>query len=210
MRVASKRAPLTVSASLLALTMLGGFAPQKPFAECVADPEGQLALSYADFDQGVAPDGDGPRFEWGWRAIAQDEGCYAAVAELIARWRAQNGDGLNRMHRGTLALHEGQFRAAAGDVDAALPLIEEGRLAFSDAAGNAYIDAIVAFVQSDRPALLAARERLLAVPEPANWAEIQRMFREQAGQDMRWPINIEPTDRLVECFGKPYPVMDEC
>ena len=68
----------------------------------------------------------------------------------------------------------------------------------------------MAFLRSDHDALIAARERLLAVPEPANWAELQRKFKEQAGQDMKWPLNIEATDTLVRCFGKDYPVMGEC
>ena len=72
------------------------------------------------------------------------------------------------------------------------------------------MDAIVAFLRSDRDALIAARERLLAVPEPPNWPELQRRFKEQAGQDRRWPLNIEATDALVRCFGKPYSLLGEC
>ncbi len=64
----------------------------------------------------------------------------------------------------------------------------------------------LAFLRHDRVALHAARERLVAVPEPANWAEQQRLFREQTGQEMRWPRNIEATDMLLACFGKPYPL----
>ena len=55
----------------LLLLLLGGAAPQKPYAECVADPEAYLALSFQEFDQGVRPVADGPRQEGGWREVAR-------------------------------------------------------------------------------------------------------------------------------------------
>jgi hypothetical protein len=162
-------------------------------------------MSYQDFDQGVQPVADGPRKEWGWREIANQEGCDTAAAILISRWRDHHGAGLNSFQQSIIAFHEGQMRAAGGDYSAAIPLIEAGRGGvFSDAAGQAYVDAFVAFLRSDRDALLAARERLLAVPEPANWPATQRAFKEQTGQEMKWPLNIEATDALVRCFGKSY------
>jgi len=168
-------------------------------------------MSFADFDQGVRPVADGPRQEWGWREIARQEGCDTAVAMLISQWRERHGASLNPPQQSFIAFHEGQLRAGSGDYSAAIPLIEEGRrYMFADAAGQAYVDAIVAFLRSDRDALIAARERLLAVPEPLNWPELQRKFKEQAGQDMKWPRNIEATDALVRCFGKPYSAYGEC
>ncbi len=196
--------------ALIAAAAALTFAPQKPFAECVPDPENYLAMSFQDFDQGVQAVPDGPRKEWGWREIAKQHGCETAVADLISQWRERNDASLNPLERSFIAFHEGQLRASGGDYAGALPLIEAGRVAFGDAAGQAYVDALAAFLRSDRDALIAARERLLAVPEPANWPELQRMFREQAGQEMRWPRNIEATDRLLQCFGKPYSALDEC
>lgn len=187
-----------------------GFAPQKPYSECVADPESYLALSFEDFDQGVQPVAGGPRKVWGWREIAKQQDCYTAVAILMSQWRERHGAALTPQQQSFMAFHEGQLRAGGGDYSSAIPLIEEGRYTFSSPAGEAYLDAIVAFLRSDHDALIAARERLLAVPEPANWAELQRKFKEQAGQDMKWPLNIEATDTLVRCFGKDYPVMGEC
>lgn len=185
-------------------------ASQKPYSECVPAPERYWAMSFEEFDQGVQPVTDGPRREWGWREIARQEGCDAAVAHLISQWRERHGASLSPVQRSFSAFHEGQFRASAGDYAGAIPLIEAGRGAFSDAAWQAYLDAMVAFLRSDREALIAARERLLALPEPDYWPELQRRFKEQAGQDMNWPQNIEATDTLVRCFGKPYPVLGEC
>jgi hypothetical protein len=202
---------------ILALPLLCGFggaaaaqAPQKPYAECVKDPETYLAMSYPDFDQGVRPVAGASRQEWGWREIANQEGCETAAAILISQWRERHGASLDPRSQSFLAFHEGQMRATGGDYQTAIPLIEAGRGFFNDPAGQAYVDAMVAFLRSDRDALIAARERLLAVPEPANWAETQRAFKEQAGQDMKWPLNIEATDSLVRCFGKPYADGGKC
>lgn len=195
---------------ILSLLLLSGFAPQKPYSECVKDPESYLALSFEDFDQGVQPVADGPRQEWGWREIARQKGCETAAAILISKWRARHGASLDRYRQSFMAFHEGQVRAGGGDYASAIPLIEAGRYAFSGPAGQAYVDAVLAFLRSDRDALIAARERLLAVPEPPNWPEMQRRYKEKAGQDMKWPLNIEATDMLVRCFGQPYPVFGEC
>lgn len=195
---------------ILSLLLLCGFAPQKPYSQCVKDPESYLALSFDDFDQGIQPVAEGPRQEWGWREIARQEGCYTAAAILISQWRDRHGASLDPRQQSFIAFHEGQLRAGGGDYSGAIPLIEAGRDMFGDAAGRAYVDAILAFLRSDRDALIAARERLLAVPEPPNWPAMQRAFKEQAGQDMEWPLNIEATDTLVRCYGKPYPVLGEC
>lgn len=186
------------------------FPPQKPYTECVKDPKSLLALSFQDFDQGVRPDGGGSREEWGWRPIGRQVGCETATAILISEWRQRHGADLSPGLQGFLALHEGMFRAGGGDYAGAIPLIEEGRTMTNDVTWQAYLDAIQAFLRSDHDALIAARERLLAVPEPPNWLETQRMYREQAGQEMEWPQNVEATNRLVRCFGKPYRVYDDC
>ena len=208
--------------SLLALGMVStpawgkeppqpSFAPQRPFAECVADAQSLLALSFEDFDQGVQPVAGGPREEWGWRPIARQPGCETAAADLISQWRARHGEELPAMLRSFMAFHEAQVRAGGGDHAAAIALIEESAQgSFGDEAWQAYVAALLAFLQHDREALLAARERLLAVPEPDNWAERQRQFREEAGQEMAWPRNIEATDTLVACFGKAYPLWGKC
>ncbi|MBT2134148.1 hypothetical protein KK137_07370 [Croceibacterium sp. LX-88] len=179
-------------------------AAQKSYSECVPDPESYLALSFQDFDQGIRPLADGSRQEAGWREINNQEGCQAAAAMLISQWRDRHSAGLHPTLQSFMAFHEGQIRAQGGDYAGAIPLIEAGRPAFADPAGQAYVDALLAFLRSDRDALIAARDRLLAVPEPPNWAEQQRAYKEQAGQDMKWPRNIEATDSLVRCFGKPY------
>ena len=201
-------APASAQVPLEAMPL--GTAPQKTYSECVTDPEPYLALSFEAFDQGVQPIADGPRRESGWREVARQEGCETAGADLISQWRERHGASLHPSRQSFLAFHEGQLRAGGGDHASAIPLIEAGRVNFSDAAGEAYVDAVLAFLRSDRGALLDARDRLLAVPEPPNWPEMQRAFKEQADQEMEWPMNIEATEVLVRCFGEPYPVFAEC
>ena len=180
---------------------------QRPFSECVAKPEEYLALGYRDFDQGVKADPHGAeRREWGWREVAARPGCETATAYLIAMWRTQHATEIDVNTREFLKFHEGQIRASAGDYAGAIPLIMSGyNRTPVQPEWTAYVDAILAFLKSDEPGLLAARDRLLKVPEPANWPKLQQLFREQAGQEMRWPMNIEATDMLLSCFGKGYP-----
>jgi hypothetical protein len=92
-----------------------------------------------------------------------------------------------------------------GDFVRGAKLIEAGRAFWDDKPeGRAYVDAILAFLHHDREGLLAARQRLLTVPEPANFAEYQQAFQHKTGLLPKWPQNIEAVDKLVECFGKNY------
>ena len=106
------------------------------------------------------------------------------------------------------------MRASGGQYERAIPLLESARKAADqDLAGwNYYVDATTAFLRRDKPALLAARERLAAVayPENASLPPLKDGYFEFPGQPgqpvmrMRWPPNIDVVDRLVTCFAKPY------
>jgi len=106
------------------------------------------------------------------------------------------------------------MRASAGQYEQAIPLLEAARKPVEqDPAGwNYYVDATLAFLRQDNPALLAAQERLAAVayPEGTGMPPLKDGYFETptpAGQPtmkMRWPPNIEVVDGLVACFGKPY------
>jgi hypothetical protein len=173
---------------------------QKPFAECVPDPAPYLALDWENFDQGVSPDGRA----WGWREVSSQQGCETAAGDLIDRWMATNGADLPRSTRLFMLFHEGQVRAMGGDFVRGAELIEAGRGAWTQPEGEAYVDAILAFLRSDRSGLQAARERMLAVPAPANWANTQQAFLDKIGWEPRWPLNIESVDKLISCWGKGY------
>ena len=83
----------------------------------------------------------------------------------------------------------GAFRTDYGDVDLA---------------AAARLEVYLAFLHGDKPGLMAARERLMAVPQPANWEHIQQLYKEQAGWVPAWPENIEAVDKMISCWGKGY------
>lgn len=192
--------------TVLAGAVAGLIGCAQPAIACVDDPRSYLALSYESFDQGVAPSEDGgPRREWGWREVARKTGCTMTAADLIRDYRLEHRESLPDRQRLFLAFHEGQMAASGGDVARALPLIESGAMCCQGETWAIYAEAIIAFLRDDRQGLLDARRRLLAVPEPENWSEAQRAYKEQFDQEMRWPMNIEATDMLVACFGRRYP-----
>jgi hypothetical protein len=63
------------------------------------------------------------------------------------------------------------------------------------------VDATIAFLRGDRPALLAARTALAALPRPADFAPRDVQGRPVA---MNWPPNLNVVDGLLACFGRPY------
>jgi hypothetical protein len=179
---------------------------QKTFAECLADPTPYLAMDWENFDQGAASDGR----VWGWREIAAKPGCETAAADLVAIWVEQKGPALDEATRLLMSFHEGQIRAMGGDYVKAAALIEAGRAEWDDKPeGAAYVDATLAFLRGDRPGLKAARERMMAVPEPPDFVDLQKQYREQAGFEPKWPMYIETVDKMIACWGKGYTGMPD-
>jgi hypothetical protein len=170
---------------------------------CAYDLKAMLALNEDAFDQDLANGGGG------WRAIGNTPGCELAAADLLAAYRASHPKS-----SAILAWHEGQMRATAGQYQRAISLLSQDRKPQGqDPAGwNLYVDATLAFLRNDKPALLKAREELAAVPYPQGagfppvidgYFEIPTMPGQPAAR-MRWPPNIEAIDGLIACFGKPY------
>jgi hypothetical protein len=174
---------------------------QKSFAECVTDPKPYLAMDWRNFDQGFSPDGK----EWGWREVSNKPECETAAADLIAMWMKQHAATLDGGTRLFMAFHEGQVRAMGGDYVKGAKLIEAGRADWDKKPeGRAYVDAILAFLRGDKPELMAARKRMMSVPEPPDFARTQKAYREQAGWEPKWPMNIEAVDKMIDCWGKGY------
>ncbi|RZJ38377.1 MAG: hypothetical protein EON86_15820 [Brevundimonas sp.] len=179
-----------IALSLFAALILSQAAP----ADCKQPDAAMLALSLNEFDQGDA----------GWRSL-DAEGCEAVVAETIARYREINREVLDSEDAGTLIWHEGQLRAAAGQTDAAIALMLHGRDAESDAI-QPYVDASVAFLRQDRPALDAAYARLMAMPVPDYFTRAAERYAATYPDlpPLSWPLNRDKVEGFIACFDRPY------
>lgn len=161
---------------------------------CAYDLQAMLALDEHAFDR--TPDS-------GWRPLSHTPGCEGAAADLIARYRAAHpeiSDPTGLLH------HEAQVRAAIGQTETAIALLEQTRALETQPEILAYRDAELAFLRGDRAGLMAARERLLAVPAPEGFEQSVARFR-QRYPDLpppSWPINTEVVNGFVACFDRPY------
>ncbi len=160
-------------------------APTQP---CAFDAQKMMSLSLAEFDQDM---------NGGWRAIARVPSCRKAAADLIRRYRKKHGA------TPILYWHLGQLRAEVGQKDRAIRLFDLSRKPMeADPIGwNHYVDATIAFMRRDRPALLAARQRLAAIPKLEGFNPVS-----PSGQpiNMTWPPNLNVVDGLIACFGRGY------
>jgi hypothetical protein len=161
--------------------------------QCAYDVGAMMRLDYDTFDR--TP-------EQGWRTIGNTPGCEAATADLIARYRTEK---IEDQRRG-LMHHEAQLRAAAGQADAAIALLEQVRAMETAPEMQAYRDAELAFLRGDLAALRAARERLAGVPAPEGFAESVARFRIRYPtlEPPMWPMNLDVVDGFINCFGRPY------
>jgi hypothetical protein len=168
-------------AALIALAL------QAPPADpCQVDNRAMLALGMDAFDQDMAG---------GWRALSQRPGCEGRAADLIRDYRT-----FLQQRSSILFWHEAQLRAALGQNEEAIRLMEQSRKPDDQYGWNPYVDASISFLRGDRAALLAARARLAALPRPAD-------FQEQvlaSGYRTSWPPNLPVVDGLVRCFGRRY------
>ena len=104
-----------------------------------------------------------------------------------------------------LRSHEGQLRAGLGQTEAATRLMMAGvnpemsRSGFSD-----YALGTIAFLHQDRPGLMAARERLAALPKPAGFDQAAERYKATYGFDLEWPVNLKILDGFIACFDRPY------
>jgi hypothetical protein len=163
--------------------------PQPP-AECNYNRPEMFALDQNAFDQDMTG---------GWRKIAKD-GCELAAADLIKDYRTSK-----EINSSTLFWHEGQLRAFANQTDAAAVLLNSARKPEHEDNGwgwNLYVDGTIAFLNSDKPALLVARDKLSKLPEP----ESAKTMKDIHGQPVKinWPMNLSVLDGLIRCWGRSY------
>jgi hypothetical protein len=156
---------------------------------CAYDRHRLLSLDQNAFDQDL---------EGGWRKLANDRGCALVAADLIRDYR--------ELHRGPmewlLSWHEGQLRAEAGQTERAITLFQSSHKTKDDS-WNLYVDGTIAFLRHDRAGLQAARDKLAAVPKPADFHPIGP---DGKPMEMAWPPNLNVLDGLLTCFDRAYDV----
>jgi hypothetical protein len=156
---------------------------------CAFDRAKMLALDEQAFDQD---------FTGGWRTLQREE-CWLVAADLIRDFRKANSPNSK-----ILFWHEGQMRAFAGQTEPAILLFETTREPVNDVFGwNLYVDATIAFLNKDKPALLKARATLAKIPKPQN---VDLSFKDAQGRVVKftWPPNINVVDDFIKCFDRPY------
>ena len=159
-----------------------------------------LEMAFEEFDSGEA----------GWRRWA-DNGCEREGAGLIVEYRNRHSDQLDPSQIDVLDWHAGQLFAGAGDYGFAIErmlLVQENA---AEPVEAEYVAATIAFLRSDREALLTARERMMAIPEPAGFSRAADRY--VATYDLPrpvWPMNIDIVDGLIACFGWSYKKAYQC
>jgi hypothetical protein len=172
--------------SRLAAVLALAVAAQAHAADCGALLQqhlaSDLALPFDTFDQDD---------HQGWRPLS-DAGCDAEAATLIESYAARQAH-----PHPVLAWHRAQMLARAGKTADAVAAARKTLRSGDDASGfdwNDYAIATIAFLQGDKPALQASRDRLAAAAEK---------------QEFNQP-NLRSTDRLLRCFGQPYKLAYDC
>lgn len=170
--------------------------PAPTLDPCAHDRAALLALPPAAFDQDL---------EGGWRPLGEKPECAAVAADLLADYRKAHWGDLTPGELHTNYWHEGQLRAGLGQTQAATRLMMAGvnpemsRSGFSD-----YALGTIAFLHQDQSGLIAARERLAALPKPADFDQAAARFKAAYGFDLEWPVNLKVLDGFIVCFDRPY------
>lgn len=123
------------------------------------------------------------------------KGCAAQMRDLLRDYRETRKKDLTPGQYRLLTWQEGTVRARMGDNFAAIPLLSAW-LDDPTPAIRDYAAATIAFLRRDKPALLAARDKLIVEPKPEGFDE------RVAGRT--WPLNLVIVDAFVGCYDKPY------
>lgn len=178
---------------------------QQPAPDCAHDRAAALALDETAFDQDL---------NGGWRSLSA-KGCVREAADLIRDWRIAH-----KATQPVLNWHEGQLRARAGQTKEALVLFDHSRKTAQEDRGagwNLYVDGSIAFLRNDRPAFDAARAKLAALPQPADFDPHPKgpdgkpiLMPDGRPFTVPWPPNLNVLDRLARCWGQDYQAAYSC
>lgn len=151
--------------------------------------ERYLTLSFAEFDQAPGH---------GWRPYYERQ-CYEIAAKLLRKYIEANPK-LAKKHY-MLPFHAGQMYAMDGQYRRAVAIMKK---AYSDRPSrfvdwNAFVDANIAFLQSDIETLMEMRGRINQQPPMPDKPGIPEWA---VGNKM----NLEVVEGLVHCFGQAFDV----
>lgn len=158
---------------------------------CSVDISALMNMAPQDFDDG----------EEGWRQISDQEGCQSTAADVISTYRAKL-----KAHEASLMHHEAQLRAATGETEQAITLLEGAISRTDDRTMVAYHKAEIAFLKQDYDALIAAREELSSVPKPEGFDEAIETFIKTYPDypPPVWPANLNVVEGFIACFDETY------
>ena len=178
--------------SIVLAVLLGAGPAQAESADCTLAPaerERLLSLDFNSFDQSQ---------EDGWRPWGYKE-CDEVVETLIGEYVTRHATTLMPRQKAILRFHAGQILSFGGREQDALVYFRQSYEA-EDTAGtmvdwNAYVDATIAFIEKDRPAVEAALARIMQQAPP------EGQFLEIFGPK---PVNSWVVKGFLDCFDKPY------
>lgn len=157
-----------------------------------------LALPARAFDQD---------FSGGWRPVADEPDCLHAAADLIIAYIGHSPHYDPQSHT-IIRWHAGQMLAMADQPELAVGYLDSARS--GELVWNLYVDATIAFLQSDREAAEAAREELAnQIPSEEEMEARRRFLASNPSITMpegfvERPQNLDVVDRLLDCWGAPY------
>jgi hypothetical protein len=149
-------------------------------------------------------------FTGGWRAVAARDGCGVAAGELIKAYIVYSKPKAPE-NLSILRWHAGQVFASAGHEEAALPLF---RAAYEDVskrkAWNLYVDATIAFIETDEEQLQETRDALAELrPSAEEQAARRKMMTDNPNINfpegfVDQPQNLNVVEQLLSCIGLSY------
>jgi len=179
---------------------------QAEFVKCGVDEDEfyrLIGLTYRDFDQD---------FKGGWRAISYKEGCKGAAQNMLKSYITYH-DYKYKSDRNTLMWHTGQVLAGDDKYDEAVLYFKQTyKMGQHSKEWNLYVEATLAFLSKDKPALITARDTLAAQPVSEELKASRRKFLKQ-NANVTWPDgfvdepqNLSVVNNLIRCYEEPYSV----
>lgn len=194
------RVSLFGAAFLMSAGSVSAQAPSPAASACPAPEPAVLEMSFEAFDAE----------ETGWRRWGEN-GCEREGAAVIIEYRDRHVGRLDPSQTSLLDWHAGQLYAGAGDYGFAIDRFALVEAQAAEPVDLEYTKATIAFLRSDREALLAARERMMAIPEPVSFARAADRFVATYNLPRpKWPTNVDVVDSLIACFGWSYKKAYSC